>query len=108
MKKKSHWGQNGLITLKKCMSRLVLQENIRSLYRYFSKLKVFLSEPESKPVAKALTETWRNENSNENALVLDGYQKITACSRAKRHGGKGIYFKRQHDYQIIKWTTNHH
>ena len=89
------------------MTRLVLLQNIRSLYKNFSNLEVLNLELEIKPAAIVLTETLCSENTNEIALVLNVLSKKFSMQENKKSWGLGNIYKKQHEYQIIKRTTNH-
>ena len=97
-------GQNGLIIWKSTCLGSYFYKILDHYLKNFSSLEVFLSELERKPLARALTETSCNENTNKKALVLKGYQKTVECNRAKRGAGVEICIKKQHKYQIIKRT----
>ena len=59
----------------------------------------------SKPTAIALTETWCKKNTNEKAWFLMYVKKNLHTKEQKRWGERKL-IKKQHEYQIMKWTTN--
>ena len=53
----------------------IFNTNIRSIDAHFEELQAFLLNNDLKPSLIALTETWLDNDSNENVFEIEGYCK---------------------------------
>ena len=84
----------------------ILNANIRSIDAHFEELQAFLLNDDLKPSLIALTETWLDNDSNENVFEIEGYCKPVTCNRSwGTSGGVMLYIKSGLPFRVLKKDT---
>ena len=90
------------------MTLRILLQNLRSIHRNFNELDQFINQEKAKLDVIALTETWCNQYTFQNAYQLNGYGQLLKSDREKRGGGVGFFIRKGIKAQIKAITNNEH
>ena len=90
------------------MTFRILLQNLRSIHRNFNELDQFINQEKAKPDVIALTETWCNQYTFQNAYQLIEYGQLLRSDREKRGGGVGFFIRKGIKVQIKAITNNEH
>ena len=85
---------------------IIFNANIRSIDAHSEELQAFLLNNDLKPSLIAFTETWSDNDSNENVFEIEEYYKPVTCNRSwGTRGGVMLYIKSGLQFRVLKKDT---
>ena len=87
------------------MTFRILLHILRSIHINFNELDQFINQEKSKPDVIALTETWSNQYTLQNAYQVNGYGQLLRSDRERRGGGVGFFIRKGIKVQIKQKQT---